>query len=56
MAVLWATHLVDEIGAEDPVVVLHRGEVLRRATAGEIAGAGTLSDAFLAMTGEGAAA
>lgn len=56
MAVLWATHLVDEIAPDDPVVVLHRGEVLRRATAEEIAGAATLSDAFLKMTGEGQAA
>ncbi|MGB3315954.1 MAG: ABC transporter ATP-binding protein [Albidovulum sp.] len=56
MAVLWATHLVDEIAPDDPVIVLHRGQVLRSATADEIAGGGTLSDAFLAMTGEGAAA
>lgn len=51
MAVLWATHLVDEIRPEDPVIVLHRGKVLRRASAAEIAGQSTLSAAFLALTG-----
>lgn len=50
MAVLWATHLVDEIRPEDPVIVLHRGKVLRRASAAEIAGQSTLSAAFLALT------
>ncbi len=55
MAVLWATHLVDEIATGDPVVVLHRGRVLRSATASDIAGSGSLADAFLAMTGEEAA-
>jgi ABC-2 type transport system ATP-binding protein len=51
MAVLWATHLVDEIRPEDPVIVLHRGKVLVNASAAEIAGGSTLSAAFLAMTG-----
>lgn len=51
MAVLWATHLVDEIRPDDPVIVLHRGHVLRRALAKEIAGKSTLSEAFLTLTG-----
>ena len=51
MAVLWATHLVDEIRPEDPVVVLHRGRVLVRADAAEIAGTQSLGAAFLALTG-----
>jgi ABC-2 type transport system ATP-binding protein len=56
IAVLWATHLVDEIAPADPVVVLHRGRGLRCATAAEIAGGGTLNAAFLALTGEAAGA
>lgn len=52
MAVLWATHLVDEIRDTDPVVVLHKGQVLRRAPAAQIAGTQTLGDAFLQLTGE----
>ncbi|TCP44522.1 ABC transporter ATP-binding protein [Rhodovulum marinum] len=51
LTVLWATHLVDEIDPADEVVVLHRGHVLKQATAAEIAGNGTLIDAFIAMTG-----
>ena len=50
VGVLWATHLIDEIGAEDPVTVLHEGEVRACGTAAEIAGGGTLSNAFLALT------
>ena len=53
--VLWATHLIDEIAAEDPVVVLHQGRVLARGPAAEIAGGKSLSDAFLALTGKSAA-
>ncbi|GAA0296032.1 ABC transporter ATP-binding protein [Rhodovulum strictum] len=51
LSVLWATHLVDEIEPSDEVVVLHRGRVLRQATAAEIAGEGDLIDAFIEMTG-----
>ncbi|MCF8481284.1 MAG: ATP-binding cassette domain-containing protein [Rhodospirillum sp.] len=52
MAVLWATHLVDEIKDGDRVVVLHRGLILADASAKEVAGEGSLADAFLRMTGE----
>lgn len=52
MAVLWATHLVDEISEGDRVVVLHRGQVLADARAGDIAGAEGLEAAFLRLTGE----
>lgn len=55
IAVLWATHLVDEIAPGDPIVVLHKGRVLARALAADIAGATTLSAAFLALTGAEAA-
>ena len=54
VAVLWATHLCDEVAGADRVIVLHRGKVLADTTpAGLIAGAGatTIEQAFLAMTG-----
>lgn len=51
VGVLWATHLFDEIELEDAVVVLHKGEVLARGTAAEIADGKTLSERFLQMTG-----
>ena len=35
VAVLWATHLLDEVAPDDAVVVLHRGRVL---AAGDVAG------------------
>lgn len=55
LTVLWATHLVDEIRPDDDVIVLHRGRVLAHKAARDIACAGDLSDAFIAMTsGEGA--
>jgi len=51
VGVLWATHLFDEIEPQDDVVMLHRGSVLARDTAATLAADGTLSDAFLALTG-----
>ncbi len=33
LGVLWTTHLIDEIAADDQVVVLHQGKVLATATA-----------------------
>ncbi|MNU08390.1 hypothetical protein D3C72_2544110 [compost metagenome] len=56
LAVLWATHLVDEIEMSDQVVVLHRGRVLSDGPAAELAGDGSLAKAFLAMTAENAEA
>jgi ABC-2 type transport system ATP-binding protein len=53
VAVLWATHLCDEVGDADRIVVLHRGKVLSDATPAELmakAGAATVEQAFLAMT------
>jgi ABC-2 type transport system ATP-binding protein len=53
VAVLWATHLVDEAATSDRVVILHRGAVLADAPAADILGASgheDLSEAFLAMT------
>ena len=56
LAVLWATHLVDEIALSDQVVVLHRGRVLSNGPAAELAGDRSLAKAFLAMTAENAEA
>jgi ABC-2 type transport system ATP-binding protein len=59
VAVLWATHLCDEVPDADRVVVLHRGKVLADTTPAQLmasAGAATIEQAFLAMTGSPAAA
>jgi ABC-2 type transport system ATP-binding protein len=57
LAVLWATHLVDEAEQADRVMILHRGEVLRDAPPGELARDGeSLSQAFLALTADEASA
>ncbi|SLN25352.1 putative ABC transporter ATP-binding protein YbhF [Aquimixticola soesokkakensis] len=48
ITVLWATHLTDEVAAEDRLIVLHQGRILRDGPAG-MTGA-QLSDAFLALT------
>jgi ABC-2 type transport system ATP-binding protein len=58
VAVLWATHLCDEVGDADRVIVLHRGKVLADTTPAELvaaAGAVSIEKAFLAMTGDGEA-
>src|SRR3954464_6488847 len=54
VAVLWATHLCDEVADADRVIVLHRGKVLADTTPAELvksSGAATIEQAFLAMTG-----
>jgi len=59
VAVLWATHLVDEVADADRVIVLHHGKVLADTTPAKLkadAGAATIEEAFLAMTGDGASA
>ena len=58
VAVLWATHLLDEAGAEDLIVVLHKGRVLAAGEAGRVVaetGAADLHDAFGRLTGDEAA-
>ncbi|MCP1200662.1 ABC transporter ATP-binding protein [Notoacmeibacter sp. MSK16QG-6] len=52
LAVLWATHLVDEIRPDDQVVVLHRGRVLTQGDADDVAGELTLAERFMEMTAE----
>jgi ABC-2 type transport system ATP-binding protein len=54
VAVLWATHLLDEVSSDDAVIVLHRGRVV---AAGEVpivieaAKASDMRSAFIALTG-----
>lgn len=58
VAVLWATHLLDEIEGDDEVVILHRGRVVASGEASAIvagAGAADLRSAFTALTGGAAA-
>ncbi len=54
VAVLWATHLCDEVTGADRVIVLHKGKVLTDTTPDGLlaaTGAATIEQAFLAMTG-----
>jgi len=60
LTVVWATHLMDEIAMDDPVVVLHRGRILAADSSASIVartGQPSLSEAFRQMTqDEGVAA
>jgi ABC-2 type transport system ATP-binding protein len=54
IGVLWATHLIDEAGAGDDVVVLHKGNVLAHGAIGDVigkSGGADLRDAFNRLTG-----
>jgi len=54
VAVLWATHLCDEVADADRVIVLHHGKVLADAAPAEFlarTGKATIEQAFLALTG-----
>jgi ABC-2 type transport system ATP-binding protein len=53
LTVLWATHLVDEVHADDRLAILHRGRILADGEAGVIGG-DNLSTRFLSMTKEAA--
>ncbi|HFA60080.1 MAG TPA: ABC transporter ATP-binding protein, partial [Rhodospirillales bacterium] len=53
VAVLWTTHLIDEIGEDDRVVVLHRGRVKAAGSRAEVlraAGTDDLGTAFRVLT------
>jgi len=55
VAVLWATHLLDEVSDTDAVVVLHRGRVVAAGDAAEViraASAADMREAFVALTGD----
>ena len=59
VAVLWATHLCDEVADADRVIVLHHGKILADATPAELvarANASGIEQAFLAMTEANSAA
>lgn len=54
LTVLWATHLIEEIAADDPVLILHRGKIEADAPAHEICRqqqVATLAEAFEQITG-----
>ena len=56
VGVLWATHLIDEVDPGDDVIVLHRGKVLDRGKASEVAeraDASAIGPAFAKLTGAG---
>ena len=53
MGVLWATHLIDEVGGQDRVIVLHEGRVLAFGGVAEVtrdSGAESIADAFANLT------
>jgi ABC-2 type transport system ATP-binding protein len=53
LAILWATHLIDEIRPQDEMIVLDRGRVVARGQAADVVartGAGDLDGAFTALT------
>jgi ABC-2 type transport system ATP-binding protein len=55
LAVLWATHLIDEVDATGKVILLHRGKVLAQGSVGDVihaAGAPSMRAAFDALTRE----
>jgi ABC-2 type transport system ATP-binding protein len=54
IAVLWATHLIDEISDDDDVIVLHQGQVRADGVLGDVvraAGAKNIAEAFDKLTG-----
>jgi ABC-2 type transport system ATP-binding protein len=54
VAVLWATHLCEEVADADRVIVMHRGKVLTDTTPAQLlvaTGAPSIEAAFLSMTG-----
>jgi ABC-2 type transport system ATP-binding protein len=54
LAVLWTTHLIDEVAPSDDVVVLHKGKVLaadKVASVLETTGTDTIGAAFERLTG-----
>jgi ABC-2 type transport system ATP-binding protein len=56
IGVLWATHLIDEVGPADQVIILHKGRVLAQGAVAAIvaeAGAADIRDAFTRLTGAG---
>lgn len=57
IAILWSTHLIDEIFDEDSVIVLHQGRVCADGSVAEVtaqAGAESIAAAFDRIVGDGA--
>ena len=53
IAVLWATHLIDEIYPEDKLIILHKGQIKAKGSVDDVlqqTGAATVKDAFYALT------
>ena len=53
-AVLWTTHLLDEVADADHVIILHRGRIVARGRPGDInagLGAASLAESFARLTG-----
>jgi ABC-2 type transport system ATP-binding protein len=53
LAVLWASHLIDEIYPEDHLIVLHKGQIKSKGTVDEIlqtTGTTSIKDAFYSLT------
>jgi ABC-2 type transport system ATP-binding protein len=56
VAVLWATHLLDEVADDDAVVVLHRGSVVAAGDVSAViqaANSNNMRSAFITLTGGG---
>ena len=51
VSTLWATHIFEELQPQDRAILLHKGAVVADGSCAEIAGQGTLSQAFLTLTG-----
>lgn len=52
VSALLATHIFEELGADDHIVVLHKGEILADTTVQALTGERTLAEAFLDLTGD----
>lgn len=53
IAVLWATHLIDEIYPDDRVIILHKGQIKATGTVNQVlqqTAVPTIKDAFYALT------
>jgi len=51
MSVLWTTHLLDEVGADDDLIILNRGQLVAQGNAAELSASdGGLQQAFARLT------
>jgi ABC-2 type transport system ATP-binding protein len=53
IAVLWASHLIDEIYPDDRLIILHKGKIMATGSVDNVlhqTGAATIKDAFCALT------